>query len=108
MITTSVSLYEGISGSLLRWMTTSHYKMWRSQHGLKTTLRTTMATDLIPPLQQAPASTPRQPIAPALHTLGLILAVLAMSFTGSERMAANASRPRAVDSVCGDHDRRLG
>jgi len=67
--------------------------MWRSQHGLKTTLRTTMATDLIPPLQQAPGSTPRQPIAPALHTLGLILAVLAMSFTGSERMAANASRP---------------
>src|SRR5690348_3895768 len=93
MITTSVSLYEGISGSLLHWMTTSHYKMWPSRHGLKTTLKGKMDTDLNPPLQQAPSSAQPRPIAPALHTLGLVVAVLALSFTGSERMAANVSRP---------------
>src|SRR6266850_1625590 len=93
MITTSVSLYEGISGSLLRWMTTSHYKMWRSQHGLKTTPRTTMATDLTPPLEQAPALTQPRPIAPALHTIGLIALLLAVSFSGSERIAISATKP---------------
>src|SRR3982751_3967702 len=68
-------------------MTTSHYKMRPSRHGLK------MATDLTPPLQQASVSPQPRPMAPALHTAGLIIAVLALSFTGSERMAANVSRP---------------
>ena len=53
-----------------------------------------MATDVTPPLQQSP-TLPSQPqaIAPALHTLGLIAAVLALSFTGADRLATNANRP---------------
>jgi CAAX protease family protein len=67
--------------------------MLRSQRGLKTTPRAKMATEITPPLEQASPSTQPRAIAPALHTLGLVLAVLALSFTGSERMAANISRP---------------
>jgi membrane protease YdiL (CAAX protease family) len=52
-----------------------------------------MATDVTSPLEQAPASAQLRPIAPALHTIGLIVAVLALSFAGSGRMAANAGRP---------------
>jgi membrane protease YdiL (CAAX protease family) len=52
-----------------------------------------MATDGTPSLERASPSTQPRAIAPALHTLGLVVAVLALSFTGSERMAANASRP---------------
>ena len=52
-----------------------------------------MATDQIPQLQQASLQSSPKPIAPALHTLGLIAAVLALSFTGADRMAANVARP---------------
>jgi membrane protease YdiL (CAAX protease family) len=53
-----------------------------------------MATDVTPPLQESPTlPTHKQPIAPPLHTLGLIAAVLALSFTGADRLAANANRP---------------
>ena len=60
---------------------------------VQTAIEGKMATDLTPPLQQTAAPAGPRPIAPALHTIGLIAAVLAMSFTGSERMAANVSRP---------------
>ncbi len=52
-----------------------------------------MATELTPALEQTPTATEHQPIAPALHTLGLVAAVLALSFTGADRMAANVARP---------------
>src|SRR5205823_10841708 len=52
-----------------------------------------MATDIISPIQTESAAAPPKAIAPALHTLGLIAAVLAVSFLGSGRMAANAARP---------------
>jgi membrane protease YdiL (CAAX protease family) len=52
-----------------------------------------MATDVTPPLQTRTPATLGAPIAPALHTLGLVAAVLALSFTGSERVAANTARP---------------
>ncbi len=51
-----------------------------------------MAIDVTPSLQETTNPVPRA-IAPAWHTVGLIVAVLALSFSGSERMAANASRP---------------
>src|SRR5438270_13538962 len=53
-----------------------------------------MATDVTPPLQQTPTVPSQQnAIAPALHTLGLIVAVLLVSFTGADRLATNATRP---------------
>ena len=52
-----------------------------------------MATHASLPPQHAPSLPAPKPIAPALHTLGLIAAVLLLSFTGSQRIAANASRP---------------
>ena len=67
--------------------------MWPSRHGLKTTLTGNMASDQTPALQESAAPAGPRPIAPTLHTVGLIVAVLAMSLTGSERMAANVSRP---------------
>src|SRR3954470_7067196 len=51
-----------------------------------------MATDATIPLQAAGPAT-RPPIAPAWHTLGLIAALLALSFTGADRLAANVARP---------------
>src|SRR3954467_14169663 len=52
-----------------------------------------MATNISPPLEQAPAATPPRPIAAALHTWGLLGAVLILSFTGSDRISAQATRP---------------
>src|SRR3954470_2102728 len=52
-----------------------------------------MATDLAPPLQHASSQSSAKPVASVLHTLGLIGAVLALSFTGADRMAANVARP---------------
>jgi membrane protease YdiL (CAAX protease family) len=52
-----------------------------------------MATEITPLAGQAVPPTQPRAIAPALHTLGLVLAVLALSFTGSERVAARVNRP---------------
>jgi len=51
-----------------------------------------MATDLAPHLEES-AHSPPKAIASPVHTLGLIAAVLALSFTGADRMAANVARP---------------
>jgi uncharacterized protein len=64
--------------------------MLRSRSGLKTT---NMATDISLPVDQTSTSTGQKPIAHPLHTLGLLVAVLAISLAGSQRMAVNASRP---------------
>src|SRR5690242_17574200 len=69
-------------------MATLHYKMWAERSGLKTL----MATDRTPPLQPAAASDPA-PIANRWHTLGLLAAVLLLSFTGSSRLAQNVNHP---------------
>ena len=52
-----------------------------------------MDTETISPVQTEPAAARPRAIAPVLHTLGLIAAVLAVSFLGSGHMAANAARP---------------
>jgi membrane protease YdiL (CAAX protease family) len=52
-----------------------------------------MATNISPPLDQAPAATPPRAIAAALHTWGLLAAVLLLSFTGAERISAQGTRP---------------
>ena len=52
-----------------------------------------MATEVNPPIQPALTLNRLQPIAPTLHTLGLLVVVLALSSTGSGRIATNAARP---------------
>src|SRR2546423_5907669 len=74
-------------------MTTSHYKMWRRLRGLKPLPRGKMATDVTPSLQTPFETVPQRAIAPAWHTLILIAAMLTMSFTGAEHMAARSARP---------------
>ncbi|MFL6299135.1 MAG: CPBP family intramembrane glutamic endopeptidase [Terriglobales bacterium] len=52
-----------------------------------------MATNVSRLLNPPPEATPPRPIAAALHTWGLLAAVLILSFTGSDRISAQATRP---------------
>jgi uncharacterized protein len=51
-----------------------------------------MATDISHPLEQA-TTVASAPIANAWHTLALLAALLFLSFTGADRLAAHANRP---------------
>src|SRR3954464_3950073 len=64
--------------------------MLPTRAGLKTHK---MATNVSRLLNPPPEATPPRPIAAALHTWGLLAAVLILSFTGSDRISAQATRP---------------
>jgi uncharacterized protein len=52
-----------------------------------------MATNATYPVEQASAQTARTPIANPWHTLGLLAAVLFLSYSGSSRLAERVNRP---------------